>query len=79
MATPPNSPSGSYSKHRMAARQLLARVNKCWEMDFDWDLIPQKLKEVLYIITYVCNNMILAREYVIIHAYIILHSRHVIK
>lgn len=34
------------SKQRIAAKQLSARVVKCWELEFNWDHVPQKLKEV---------------------------------
>ena len=40
-----SSPSNN-SKQRTTAKQLSARVSKCWDMDFDWEHIPQKLKEV---------------------------------
>ena len=43
-----SSPSINHCKQRSAAKQLAARVNKCWMMEFNWDLIPPKLKEVCF-------------------------------
>ena len=40
------SPSVTHSKQRATAKQLLARVAKCWEIEFECDLVPPKVREV---------------------------------
>ena len=42
------SPPLSVSKTKAASLQLChgTRLESCWEKDLDWNLVPQKLKEV---------------------------------
>lgn len=49
-----SSPLVANSKQKAAAKQLSARATRCWDLDFDWELIPKKLQEVckLLLITF---------------------------
>lgn len=40
------SPHHGDSKQLAAAMQLSPRLQSCWKTDIDWELIPQKLREV---------------------------------
>ena len=33
-------------KRKAANQQLSQRMQKCWDHELDWDLFPQKVKEV---------------------------------
>lgn len=37
--------SGGEGKQAVAALQLSPRLQKCWELDFEWKLIPDSLKK----------------------------------
>jgi hypothetical protein len=53
MASPFGSSKSSSSniKVKAAAKDLANRVKKCWELDFDWSLVPTKLKLVRKVVT----------------------------
>ena len=52
MATSFSSPQLSESKTKAASLQLCARLESCWEKDIDWNLIPEKLKQIRQCIIY---------------------------
>ena len=37
------------SPNSKEASNLSAKLHKCWELDIDWGLIPEKLKEASYL------------------------------
>lgn len=50
------SPMYGESKQAAAAFQLYPRLQKCWERDIDWSLIPEKLKQVSCYLPSVCMH-----------------------
>ena len=44
-------PRSTDAKARVGAQQLMGRLQDSWKHCFDWDLLPERLREVLKLFT----------------------------
>ena len=53
------------NRQKTAALQLSSRLHKCWDLDLDWDLLPNSLAKVRYLL-HVCTIHFQASEVIFI-------------